>query len=49
MGRKTVALSLDEDIYNAYKRYCEENSIILSRKIDRFMEHELNKEGGDKS
>lgn len=41
MGRKTVALSLDEDTYEAYKGYCEENSIILSRKIDKFMVHEL--------
>jgi len=44
MGRKTVALSLDEDTYEAYKRFCEKNSTILSRKIDRFMEEELKKE-----
>ncbi|MCK4730425.1 MAG: hypothetical protein KAT28_03850 [Candidatus Aenigmarchaeota archaeon] len=43
MGRKTVALSLDENLYDAYKKYCEENSIILSRKIDKFMVHELEK------
>jgi len=43
MARKTVALSLDEDIYEAYKKYCEEHSTILSRKIDKFMEEELRK------
>ena len=43
MGRKTVALSLDEEIYDKYKAYCEEHSIILSRKVEKFMEEELNK------
>lgn len=45
MGRKTIALSLDEDTYNEYKNYCEKNSLILSRKIDQFMKEEL---GGEK-
>jgi len=41
MGRKTVALSLDEDIYEAYQKYCEKHSIILSRKVEKFMEAEM--------
>ncbi|MBU1199225.1 MAG: hypothetical protein KKF46_05030 [Nanoarchaeota archaeon] len=44
MGRKTVALSVDEDIYASYKKFCENNSMILSRKIDQFMKDELQKE-----
>jgi len=44
MGRKTVALSVDEEIYNSYKKFCEQNSMILSRKIDQFMKDELKKE-----
>lgn len=44
MGRKTVALNLDEEIYNKYKKHCEENSIVLSRKVDKFMEEELKEE-----
>ncbi len=43
MGRKTVALSLDEKIYEKYKKFCEENSTILSRKVEKFMEDELKK------
>ena len=43
MGRKTVALSLDEKIYEEYKKYCEENSLILSRKVENFMKEELEK------
>jgi len=41
MGRKTVALSVDEDIYNAYQKYCEENHLILSRKVEAHMKKEL--------
>lgn len=43
MGRKTVALSLDEEIYERYKKYCEENSTIISRKVENFMKEELKK------
>ena len=45
MGRKTVALSLDEDIYVSYKKFCEDNSLILSRKVETFMKEQL-KNGG---
>jgi hypothetical protein len=41
MGRKTVALSVDEDIYDAYQKYCEENHMILSRKVEAHMKKEL--------
>ena len=41
MGRKTVALSVDADIYNAYQKYCEENHMILSRKVEAHMKKEL--------
>jgi hypothetical protein len=41
MGRKTVALHLDEDIYNRYKAFCEKHAIVLSRKVERFMEKEM--------
>ena len=43
MGRKTVALSLDQDLYQKYRKHCEKNAIILSRKIDEFMDKELKK------
>ena len=44
MGRKTVALSLDEKIYEKYRDYCEKRSMILSRKVEKFMDEELKKE-----
>jgi len=47
MGRKTVALSLDEEIYEQYKKFCEERSLILSRKVEKFMEDEMRKSKDD--
>jgi len=41
MGRKTVALSLDEDIYERYQKYCSANQMVVSRKIDALMKKEL--------
>lgn len=41
MGRKTVALNLDEEIYREYQKYCEENNYILSRKVETHMKKEL--------
>tara|TARA_Y100000310_G_scaffold327767_1_gene394643 strand:- start:1728 stop:1874 length:147 start_codon:yes stop_codon:yes gene_type:complete len=46
MGRKTVALSLDEEIYEKYQEYCKNNFIVLSRKIEDIMKKEL--ENGNK-
>jgi hypothetical protein len=41
MGRKTVALSLDQDTYEQYQKYCEERHMIVSRKIEALMKKEL--------
>lgn len=41
MGRKTVDLSLDEEIYSTYKKYCQDNNIILSRMVEDFMKKRL--------
>jgi len=45
MGKKTISLSVDEDIYEQYRRYCEERGIILSKQFENFMKEELNKNG----
>ena len=47
MSRKTAAnkqkvtLSIDSEIYKNYQNYCEENAILLSKKIELFMKKEL--------
>ena len=43
MGRKTVSLSVDEKIYDEYKKYCDERGIILSKQVEMFMKKELEK------
>lgn len=45
MGRKAVVLSLDEEIHDKYKQYCEKHSIILSRKVEKFIEEKIKKKG----
>ncbi|MBI2575696.1 hypothetical protein HYV84_00640 [Candidatus Woesearchaeota archaeon] len=41
MVRKTVALSLEEEIYNTYRDICKKHHIILSRKVEDFMKDEI--------
>ena len=48
MGRKTVALNLDEEVYSNYKKYCESKHFILSRKVEEFMKLELEENQNDK-
>ncbi len=47
MGRKTVALSLDEDIYQKYQEFCKKKFVVLSRKIEDFMKKEMENEKDD--
>ena len=43
MAKKTISLSVEEEIYEKYKKYCEEKGIILSKQFENFMKEELNK------
>ena len=42
--KKKVTLSIDSEVYNRYKKHCEENAIMLSKKIELFMKKELEEE-----
>jgi len=42
-GNKKVTLSIDSAIYDSFQRYCEENAIMLSKKIELFMKELLEK------
>ena len=39
--KKKVTLSLNADTYKKFQRYCEENAIMLSKKVENFMKGEL--------
>lgn len=41
MGKKKVTLSLDSKIYDKFRDYCDENAIMLSRKIELWIEEFL--------
>jgi len=47
-NKKTVTLSIDEKTYEEYKKYCEENGLILSKRVEIFMKDELNKKRENK-
>ena len=46
LAKKTVALSIEEQVYDKYRAYCEKKGIILSKQVENFMEEELKKNGG---
>jgi len=41
MAKKTVSLSVEEEVYEEYRRYCERKGIILSKQFENFMVEEL--------
>lgn len=41
MTKKKVTLSIDDKIYDKYKDHCEKNALMLSKKVELFMEKEL--------
>ena len=43
MTNKRVTLSVDSNVYEEYKKYCEEKGIILSKQFELFMKRELEK------
>ncbi len=44
--KKKVTLSIDSEVYNRYRKHCEENAIMLSKKIEIFMKKELEEDSG---
>jgi len=45
MAKKTVSLSVEEKVYEEYRKYCEQKGIILSKQFENFMIEELKKRG----
>lgn len=43
MAKKTVSLSVEEEVYEQYRKYCEQKGIILSKQFENFMVEELKK------
>ncbi|MCK4997808.1 toxin-antitoxin system protein [Candidatus Pacearchaeota archaeon] len=43
--KKKVTLSLDVDVYLKFQEFCEENDIMLSRRIERLIKAHMEDEG----
>ena len=43
MAKKTVSLSVEEEVHEEYRKYCEQKGIILSKQFENFMVEELKK------
>jgi hypothetical protein len=41
--KKKVTLSLDSEIYKQFQKFCEQNDIMLSKRVERIMREQLNK------
>ncbi len=39
--KKRITLSVDSEIYDKYRDYCEEKGIILSKQVELFIKKEL--------
>lgn len=39
--KQKVTLSIDRNVYKRYKKFCEENAIALSKRIELFMKQEM--------
>jgi len=47
--KKNVTLHLNSKLYDEYSEYCKKEGIVLSRKIEKFIEKELEKNGTSKN
>jgi hypothetical protein len=48
MVHQKVTLSIDKDTYRNFKKYCDENAIMLSKKIELIMNDIMDGKGGKK-
>ena len=43
MTRIKLTLTIDEKVLKKYKKYCEDNDINISRRLERYMNKDMNK------
>jgi hypothetical protein len=43
MVRKQITITIEEEILKKFKKYCEENDINMSKRIERYMKEDLEK------
>ncbi len=43
--KKKVTLSIEEKVYMAFQKYCDERDIQLSKRVERLIKKEMDEEG----
>lgn len=46
MAKKKVTLSVESKIYDDFQRYCEDEGLLLSKRIEIYMKNALKSKGG---
>ena len=46
--QKRVTLSLDDSVYKDFQKFCEDNDVIVSKKIERLMREFLDNKSKEK-
>lgn len=46
--QKKVTLSLDAEVYKEFQKFCEENDVMLSKRVERLIKNHLAEKGGKK-
>ncbi|MBW2976652.1 hypothetical protein KY347_04360 [Candidatus Woesearchaeota archaeon] len=45
MPKKKVTLSIDSETYDSFQRFCQDNAIMLSKRIELFMKKQVGEAG----
>ena len=43
MSRKQLTITIEENILKKFKKYCEDNDINMSKRIERYMKEDMKK------
>ena len=43
--RKPVTVSLKADLFNKYRKYCDDNGMLISRRVEVLLEQDLKEKG----
>ncbi|MBS3091051.1 hypothetical protein J4217_01215 [Candidatus Pacearchaeota archaeon] len=46
--KEKVTLSIEKEVYKKFRKYCDDNAIMLSKKIELIMKRIMDEENGGK-
>ena len=45
MASKNVTLKIDSEVYDAYRKFCKAEGLIVSKQVENFIKMQLKKNG----